>query len=269
MTPLETVRLWLPVALSLASPLVGFVAAQPAQSTRPAELLSPAEFPDYDANVWREQRDGLATKSGSRRLTQQPGSPEITELLRQNRVDDALRVRASSWTSTRRTSRAHLKSSPSNRRCFRITRAAIQRPSRSSSTPRGNSWRACHERQAVLTAIVAKLGRTPEPDQPAKIDILGFWNRFFPGERQSGAISENVLWILFETYPIITELDSSMPSGRRQRPVSGLDTREGRLSWKSVKESGQPRRSSTGGLRKFRSARRSCLDRLSCSWKPA
>ena len=88
MNPLETVRLWLPVAISLASPLVGFVAAQPAQSTRPAELLSPAEFPDYDVNVWREQRSGLAT----RRLLQQPGSPEIAGLLQQNRVDDALRV---------------------------------------------------------------------------------------------------------------------------------------------------------------------------------
>ena len=63
------------------------------------------------------------------------------------------------------------------------------------------------EQQAVLTAIVAKLGRTPEPDQPAKIDILGFWNRFLPAERQFGAISENVLSILFETYPIITELE--------------------------------------------------------------
>jgi tetratricopeptide (TPR) repeat protein len=55
-------------------------------------VLSPAEFPDYDAGVWREQRNGLATKSASSRLTQQPDSPEIAELLEQNRVDDALRV---------------------------------------------------------------------------------------------------------------------------------------------------------------------------------
>jgi hypothetical protein len=63
------------------------------------------------------------------------------------------------------------------------------------------------EQQAVLTTIVAKVGRILEPDQPAKIDILGFWNRFFPAERRFGAIPENVLWILFETYPIITELE--------------------------------------------------------------
>src|SRR4029450_11650894 len=88
MNPLATIPLWLPVAISLAGPLVGVVAAQPAQSTGLAELLSSAEFPDYDATVWREQRNGLAT----RRLIQQPGSPEIAGLLQQNRVDDALRV---------------------------------------------------------------------------------------------------------------------------------------------------------------------------------
>ena len=71
------------------------------------------------------------------------------------------------------------------------------------------------EQQAVLTAIVAKLGRTPEPDRPANIDILGFWNRFVPGERQFGPISENGLWILFETYPIITELEFLNPERTR------------------------------------------------------
>jgi tetratricopeptide (TPR) repeat protein len=93
MNRLQTVHVWLSVALSLAGPLVGLTAGQPTQSTgQPAELLSPAEFPDYDAGVWREQRNGLATKSASSRLTKQPDSPEIAELLQQNRVDDALRV---------------------------------------------------------------------------------------------------------------------------------------------------------------------------------
>ena len=93
MSRLQTVQISLSVALSLAGPLVGLAAGQPTPSTgQPAELLSPAEFPDYDADVWREQRNGLATKSGSSRLTQQPDSPEIAELLQQNRVDDALRV---------------------------------------------------------------------------------------------------------------------------------------------------------------------------------
>jgi hypothetical protein len=82
----------LSVALSIAGPVVGIAAGQPARSTgRPAEVLSPAEFPDY-AGVWREQRNGLATKSAASRLTEQPDSPEIAELLEQNRVDDALRV---------------------------------------------------------------------------------------------------------------------------------------------------------------------------------
>jgi hypothetical protein len=93
MNRLQTVQISLSVALSLAGPLVGLAAGQPTQSTRqPAELLSAAEFPDYDAGVWREQRNGLATKSVSSRLTQQPDSADIAELLQQDWVDDALRV---------------------------------------------------------------------------------------------------------------------------------------------------------------------------------
>jgi tetratricopeptide (TPR) repeat protein len=81
------------LALSVVSPFVDVAAGQVAQSPRqPAPLLSPAEFPDYDEGVWREQRSGLAAKVASRRLTQQPESPEITELLQQNRIDEALRV---------------------------------------------------------------------------------------------------------------------------------------------------------------------------------
>lgn len=91
MNLLQTVSLCL--ALSVVGPFVDLAAGQVAQSTRqPAPLLSPAEFPDYDAGVWREQRNGLAAKVASSRLTQQPESPEITELLQQNRIDDALRV---------------------------------------------------------------------------------------------------------------------------------------------------------------------------------
>ena len=81
------------LALAVVGPFVDFAAAQVAQSIgQPAPLLSPAEFPGYDASVWREQRNGLAAKVASSRLTQQPESPEITELLQQNRIDDALRV---------------------------------------------------------------------------------------------------------------------------------------------------------------------------------
>jgi tetratricopeptide (TPR) repeat protein len=93
MNPLQTVLAFLCLALSVVGPFVDFAAAQVAQSTgQPALLLSPAEFPDYDASVWREQQAGLAAKVASSRLTQQPESPEITELLQQNRIDDALRV---------------------------------------------------------------------------------------------------------------------------------------------------------------------------------
>src|SRR5687767_11828142 len=92
MNRLQTVQISLSVALSLAGPLVGLAGGQPTPATgQPAELLSPAEFPDYDAGVWSDQRNGLATESASRTLTQ-PDSPEIAQLLQQHRVDDALRV---------------------------------------------------------------------------------------------------------------------------------------------------------------------------------
>lgn len=81
------------LALSVLGPFPDVAAAQIAQSpVPPAPLLSPAEFPDYDAGVWREQRAGLAAKVASRLRAQQPESPEITELLQQNRIDEALRV---------------------------------------------------------------------------------------------------------------------------------------------------------------------------------
>ena len=89
----QTVLASLCLALSVVGSFVGFAAAQAAQSNgQQAPLLSAAEFPDYDASVWREQRTGLAAKVATNRLAQQPESPEITELLQQNRVDDALRV---------------------------------------------------------------------------------------------------------------------------------------------------------------------------------
>ena len=47
------------LALSVLGPFPDVAAAQIAQSpVPPAPLLSPAEFPDYDAGVWREQRAG-------------------------------------------------------------------------------------------------------------------------------------------------------------------------------------------------------------------
>jgi hypothetical protein len=80
------------LALSVVGPFVDFAAGQDARSTeQPALLLSPAEFPDYDGDVWRQQRNGLAAKRASRQLAEQPESPEITELLQQNRIDEALR----------------------------------------------------------------------------------------------------------------------------------------------------------------------------------
>ena len=54
----------LSLALSLPGPLVDPAAGQMSAGQR-AELLSPAEFPDYDARDWRKQRDGLATKAAT------------------------------------------------------------------------------------------------------------------------------------------------------------------------------------------------------------
>lgn len=85
----RTVAASLCLALSVVGPFVEPAAGQASQSTgQPAPVLSGAEFPPYDARVWTDQRNGLA----ARRLTEQPVSPEITELLQQNRIDDALRV---------------------------------------------------------------------------------------------------------------------------------------------------------------------------------
>ena len=81
------------LAFLVAGPLIGLASNQePRLNPEPRELLSPAEFPDYDAEVWRAQRNGLATKAESARLAREPESPEITELLRQGREDEALRV---------------------------------------------------------------------------------------------------------------------------------------------------------------------------------
>jgi tetratricopeptide (TPR) repeat protein len=92
MNRFKPVQVLLSLAVLLAWPFAG-TAAKPVPPTRqPAVLLSPAEFPDYDAAVWRDERNGLANKSSSKRLTEQPASPEIGDLLELNRVDDALRV---------------------------------------------------------------------------------------------------------------------------------------------------------------------------------
>jgi hypothetical protein len=60
-----------------------------------AELLSPAEFPDYDYDIWRTQRNGLALRATLNHLAEHPDSPEFAELLKQNHIDEALgRLRA-------------------------------------------------------------------------------------------------------------------------------------------------------------------------------
>jgi hypothetical protein len=51
-----------------------------------------ADFPSYDAEVWRLQQEGVAAKATSIRFARQPDSPEIGGLLAQNRIDDALAV---------------------------------------------------------------------------------------------------------------------------------------------------------------------------------
>src|SRR5690349_10426433 len=80
-------------------PALGFViAACSSRATAPLpqppanapELLSPAEFPDSDFDIWRAQRNGLALRAALKRLADDPDSPEIAELLQQNRIDEAL-----------------------------------------------------------------------------------------------------------------------------------------------------------------------------------
>ncbi len=55
-------------------------------------MLSGAEFPDYDAEILREQRNGMVNRSLDLRLKRQPGSSEIADLLEQNRVDEAIQL---------------------------------------------------------------------------------------------------------------------------------------------------------------------------------
>jgi len=89
----QTVRAFLCLALALG-PFGDVASGQATQTTgQPAPLPSAAEFPEYDARVLREQQHGFAAKVASTRLTQQRESPEITELVQQGRIDDALRVR--------------------------------------------------------------------------------------------------------------------------------------------------------------------------------
>jgi hypothetical protein len=90
------VRAAVTLALVLTQSLGLLAGARAGQTTRatapPAPLLSPADFPTYDAAVWRQQMDGLTAGSAARRLAEQPDSPELTALLESRRVDDVLRV---------------------------------------------------------------------------------------------------------------------------------------------------------------------------------
>ncbi len=61
------------------------------QPSTPSPLLA-ADFPPSDASVWRLLQNGETAKAESRLRADQPDSPEITSLLRQDRIDDALRV---------------------------------------------------------------------------------------------------------------------------------------------------------------------------------
>lgn len=82
----------LPALAFLIAACSSRAAAPPPQlPTNAAELLSPAEFPDYDYAIWRNQRNGLALRATLDRLAEHPDSPEFAELLQQNHIDEALR----------------------------------------------------------------------------------------------------------------------------------------------------------------------------------
>ena len=59
-------------------------------SAREKQVLSGAEFPDYDAEILRAQRNGMLNNSLSGRLKREPGIPELADLLQQDRVDEAI-----------------------------------------------------------------------------------------------------------------------------------------------------------------------------------
>jgi tetratricopeptide (TPR) repeat protein len=85
-------RLRLPLLLSFL--VFAEVAANPpAQSSdQSRQLLSGAEFPDYDAAILRAQRNGMVNNSLSARLKRQPRIPELADLLQQERVDEAIQL---------------------------------------------------------------------------------------------------------------------------------------------------------------------------------
>ena len=82
------------LSLLLSITAVAGIGPGPASQSRAQtdDVLSAAEFPEDDAEVWRQQRSGLANAWIDARLTEKPGTSALAELLEQNRVDDALRV---------------------------------------------------------------------------------------------------------------------------------------------------------------------------------
>jgi hypothetical protein len=69
------------LALSVVGPFVDFAAGQDARSTeQPALLLSPAEFPDYDGDVWEaaaKRACRQARITSTRRATGEPGNYRV------------------------------------------------------------------------------------------------------------------------------------------------------------------------------------------------
>jgi hypothetical protein len=93
-------------------------------SEQQTRVLSGAEFPDYDAEVLRQERNGLINNSLTARLKRKPGVPEIADLLEQNRVEVAIRLL-----------RSIVKSSPQDiPRAFKVV---VEKSSRFSDTARG------------------------------------------------------------------------------------------------------------------------------------
>ena len=71
----------------------GLAASPPTQSSeRERQVLSGAEFPDYDAEILRAQRNGMVNTSLSARLKRDPGISELADLLQQDRVDEAVQL---------------------------------------------------------------------------------------------------------------------------------------------------------------------------------
>lgn len=170
MTPFQESGPFLVVAL-LTAVVVGTGGAPRPQFRDSGPLvLSGAEFPDYDAEVLRAERNGLVNKSLSMRLSRQPGVAEVADLLQQNRIDDALRVLQSI-----------IKNAPQD--IPRAIESVVEQSSRFSDMARGYP----ESLQEVVDAARQQLPRLSREESARAERQLLLIDRHAPAEQRSTA----------------------------------------------------------------------------------